>query len=317
MSVKSYAFSNQQMLQYFQLQYKLIKRKLTDFGVEPTLGFVLMLISFVVFSFYIFTKLPYPQYFYAIIPFSFTTMLAAKNRNDFLSITFTKNEFIKIRMVENLLLVIPFVIFLLIKQSFLLAILLPIAAVLFVFIKTRSNFNPVLPTPFYKNPFEFIVGFRKSILVIVVAYFLAFMAIKVSNFGLGIAAFVLVSFVCTSFYTKPEPSFYVWQSSSNAAKFLHQKMRIAVLHCCILSLPVVIAFCIRFPQNVWIIGLVFIASLVFVLTSLLSKYASFPQALNPSKAMALMFSAWFPPLLLVFAFVFYFQSIKSLHTILK
>jgi hypothetical protein len=317
MSVKSYPFSSQQMQEYFQLQYKLIKRQLKDFGLDPTLGFILILISFVAFSFYIFTKLPYPQYFYAIIPFSFISMLAAKSRNDFLSIAYTKNEFLKIRMLENLLLVIPFVLFLLFKQRFLLALLLPIAASLFVFVKTNSNFNPVLPTPFYKNPFEFIVGFRKSILLIVGAYFIAFMAVKVSNVGLGYAVIILLSFVCSTFYTKQEPSYYVWQSSSSPTTFIHKKMGIALIHFCLLVLPIVLVFCIRFPLSISVIGLLFLVGLIFVLTSLLSKYASFPQALNPSKAMALMFSAWFPPMLIVFTFVFYYQSIKSVQAILK
>jgi hypothetical protein len=143
------------------------------------------------------------------------------------------------------------------------------------------------------------------------------MAIKVNNVGLGYAIIILLSFVSSTFYTKPEPSFYVWQSSSNSKVFIHKKMMIAILHFSLLLLPIVIAFCFRFPQSISNISLVFFAGLFFVLTSMLSKYASFPQALSPTKAMALMFTAWFPPLLIVFTYVFYFQSIKSLQSILK
>jgi hypothetical protein len=174
-----------------------------------------------------------------------------------------------------------------------------------------------LPTPFYKNPFEFTVGFRKTIFIIVAAYFIAFMAIKVSNVGLGYAVIILLSFVCSTFYAKSEPAFYVWQSSRNSKAFIHKKMAIAIIHFCFLVLPIVIPFCFRFPQSISTVLLVFFAGLFFVLTSLLSKYASFPQTLSPTKAMALMFTAWFPPLLIVFCYVFYFQSIKSLQAILK
>jgi hypothetical protein len=305
------------MKQYLQLQYKLLLRQFKDFGIEPTLGAILVLISFILFSLSIFVKLPYAPYFYALVPFSFITILAAKNRNDFLKIAYPKNEYIKIRVVENILLIIPFIIFLLFKQCFLVALLLPICTTLFVFIKTNNNFNPVIPTPFYKNPFEFIVGFRKSFFVIVAAYFIAFMAIKVNNVGLGYAVIILLCFVCSSFYSKPEPAFYVWQSSRNPKTFIHQKMALASLHFSLLLLPIVIVFCFRFPSSISNVLLIFFAGLFFVLTSLLSKYASFPQALSPTKAMALMFTAWFPPLLIVFTYVFYFQSIKSLQTILK
>jgi hypothetical protein len=305
------------MKQYLQLQYILLIRQLKDFGVGPLVGAILILISFTLFSFSIFVKLPYPQYFYALVCFGISSLLAAKNRNDFLKIAYTKSEYLKIRVVENVIAAIPFIIFLLFKHCFLVALLLPICAALLVFVKTSSNFNPVLPTPFYEKPFEFLVGFRKSILIIIAAYGIAFMAFKVSNVGLGYAVIILLSFVCASFYTKPEPSFYVWQTSSNAKVFIHKKIGIAVMHFCLLMLPIVIPFCIRFPQSISIIALVFCAGLFFVLTNLLSKYASFPQALSPTKAMVLMFTAWFPPLLIVFTYVFYVQSIKSLQAILK
>jgi hypothetical protein len=305
------------MKQYLQLHYNLLLRQFKDFGIEPLLGFIFVIVFFVFFSFSIFVKLPYPQYFYALVPFSFITMLATKNRNDFLKVAYPKNEYLKVRVVENVLVVIPFIIFLLFKQCFLIALILPFMASFFVFVKTNNNFNPVLPTPFYKNPFEYLVGFRKSILIIVAAYFITFMAVKVMNVGLGYAIIILLSFVCSSFYAKPEPVFYVWQSSSSAKTFIHNKMAIAVMHFCFLILPIVILFCIRFPQSIATIGLLFCAGLFFVLTSLLSKYASFPQAISPTKAMALMFTAWFPPLLIVFSYVFYFQSIKSLQAILK
>jgi hypothetical protein len=305
------------MKQYLQLQYKLLLRQFKDFGIEPLLGAVLMLISFVLFSLSVFVKLPYPQYFYAAIAMGFTTILSAKNRNDFLKVAFEKNEYLNIRLTENILAVIPFIVFLLFKQCFLVALLLPICATLFVFVKSTNNFNLVIPTPFYKNPFEFMVGFRKTFLVIVVAYFLAFMAFKVKNVGLGYVIIILLSFVSSGFYAKPEPAFYIWRSSSNSKVFIQKKMMIAILHFSLLLLPIVIAFCFRFPQSISNVLLVFFAGLFFVLTSLLSKYASFPQALSPTKAMALMFTAWFPPLLIVFTYVFYFQSIKSLQSILK
>lgn len=305
------------MKQYLQLQYKLIQRQLKDFGIEPLLGLAFVFVSFVLFSFSIFVKLPYPQYFYAIISISFVTILATKSRNDFLKVAYPKNEYLKIRVVENVSVIIPFIIFLLFKQFFLVALLLPFCAALLVFIKTNNNFNLVLPTPFYKKPFEFIVGFRKSILIILAAYFIAFMAVKESNVGLGYAVIILLSFVCSTFYAKPEPVFYVWQSAISARAFIHRKIVIAVMHFCFLILPIVVSFCIRFPQSISTIVLLFCIGLFFVLTSLLSKYASFPQAISPTKAMALMFSAWFPPLLIFFTYVFYFQSIKSLQAILK
>ncbi|NOU39367.1 MAG: hypothetical protein HOO89_11695 [Ferruginibacter sp.] len=198
-----------------------------------------------------------------------------------------------------------------------MAFFILIASSTFVFIKSNTNFNFTLPTPFYKNPFEFLVGFRSSFILIVALYMLMIISINVQNFGLGAFALFFLFFIIISFYQKPESVFYVWIYALNSKQFLIKKITIAIMHSFILTLPMLSGLIYFFPHYIAIIIAISLFGNILMITVLLSKYAQFPDALAPSKFLALIFSAWFPPLVIAFAIRFYLQSKKSLHTILK
>ena len=55
------------LLNYFNLQFILLKRQLIDFGLQPWLGFLIVLITFYGFSIYLFATTTYANYIYPII----------------------------------------------------------------------------------------------------------------------------------------------------------------------------------------------------------------------------------------------------------
>ncbi|MBK7030860.1 MAG: hypothetical protein IPH45_17355 [Bacteroidales bacterium] len=63
----------------------------------------------------------------------------------------------------------------------------------FSFTTHNSRWNFTIPTPFSKHPFEFAVGFRKTFLAWLFAYFLTIMAISVGNFNLGVFSWLYCS----------------------------------------------------------------------------------------------------------------------------
>ncbi len=291
-------------------------RQLIDFGVNPVLAGMGILAGFVVFSLYIFAKAPYPSYMFAGIAIIVVSMLGTKDKNTFLNIIFKVQEFRLMRILENALLVLPFIIFLFFKAEFILAALLFVVTCIMALLSFNSNFNFVIPTPFFKTPFEFLVGFRKSIIVIMALYYLIFMAIQYDNFGLAVFSFIMLFFTFIGFYVNPEDIFYVWIFSCSPKQFILGKIKTAVLHTLLLTLPIVLCLIFFFQEHKLIILLIELAGIILVITSLLSKYAQFPFSISPTKLMALVFSAWFPPLIIGFAIVFYIQSNKRLKTIL-
>ncbi len=293
-----------------------MERQLNDCGVNPIVACIILIAGFIFYSIYVFSTAPYPHYIYALSAIGIIGTLGTKDRNIFLKIVFNAKVYQIIRILENSLLVLPFVIFLTVKTEFLVAVALFIIVGIMALINYNRNIDIVIPAVFFKTPFEFIIGFRKSLLVIIACYFIIFMAIRYDNFGLAVFAMLILLFTCTSFYFIPENVFYVWIFNSSPKQFLLQKMKIAFLHTLILSLPVLMCIGFFFQDKLWVVLLIEIAGVLLIITALLSKYAQFPTAISPAKLLALVFSAWFPPMIIAFAIVFYFQSNRSLKNIL-
>jgi len=99
----------------------------------------------------------------------------------------------------------------------------------------KNQLNYTIPTPFYKKPFEFIIGFRTAIGMIGFAYFLTIMGISVGNFNLGIFSLLVVFLTSFSFYAQPDSQFYVWIFSHSSATFLLDKIKIGIGYITILA----------------------------------------------------------------------------------
>jgi len=185
------------------------------------------------------------------------------------------------------------------------------------FFNQRNTQNFVVPTPFYKRPYEFIVGFRKTYFAFILAIVLLVISIDVENFNLGIASLLIPFIVCMSFYSKSEPQFYVWIHSKTVQEFLAGKILTASLYALALSLPFAISLFTFYPHNFWIIAIFIIIGWLFIIMSLLGKYANYPSEMNVMQGFAVMFSVFFPPLTLLIIPFFYSKAKHNLASILR
>ncbi len=304
------------MNEYFTLQFKMLNRQLKQLGIEPIIGYVVGLFAFIVISIKLFEQTPFAEYIYVIAGWTLIIKLNEVKRNDFLKLCFSTREYIKLRIVENGIAALLFVAFLVFQEKYLSSILLFISACLLSLIdlKTKSSF--IMPTPFYKRPFEFIVGFRTNFFVFFFAYFLTFMSINVNNFNLGIFSLIMTFLCCLNYYMSTEDEFYVWIFSLTPKEFLRYKFINSIKNSTILSLPVIISLALFFQEKIDIILGVQCLGYLFIFTTMLAKYSVFPEKLNIRFGIVIALTIWLPPLLLLIIPYLYLQSINRLKEIL-
>ncbi len=120
---------------YFHLQYKIINRNITDFGLPIWLGYLGSVILFLLFSVQVFEKIIYAPFVYVFMALLVVQPLSSLNRNEFLEIHFSNYKII--RSVENIAVSIPFILFLLYEKEFLLSGLLPFIIAVSAFFRSK------------------------------------------------------------------------------------------------------------------------------------------------------------------------------------
>jgi hypothetical protein len=305
------------MIEYFRLQLRRSHRRFTDFGFNALAGYVLIAAAFVFLSVSLFIKTEFAQYLYVLVALSLMGNLSEIKRIDFLKTTFKNADWRKIRIIENTLIVAPFVAFLLFQHLITSAVVL----VLFAFLLSVNHFEirsgRALPTPFSKKPFEFSVGFRKTILLLPVIYGVAVAAIFLNNFNLGVFALLAVYMVTMSYYSKPENEYYVWSHTLSAKRFLVQKIKTSLIHSTLLSLPVMAVLVIFFPDQIHYMMLALLAGLAFQACMVLIKYSAYPNEISVSQGVIVALCIYFPPLIAAAIPYFFYQAIQRLNAYLK
>ena len=305
------------MRYYFTLQLRRLQRWFAEIGIHPIIGISLSILGFALASKYLFFKIEYAVWIYASVALISVFKLNEKSRNQRLTLLFTKKDKMNIRLVENVLALLSFLIYLLYEGQYVWAIGLLSLSLILVFLDFNFATNRSLPTPFRNFPFENIVGFRKSILAIVLAYSLMIKGIQVDNYNLALASMGLIYFVFMSFYVKPESIYFSWIFSNTAQGFLKNKIIDAAICNAILIFPGFIALCIFFPSMyLFSIALLLIGN-IFLISMILAKYSAYPKEINLPQALLFGLSLWFPPMLLITIVIFYRQSIRNLKTILE
>lgn len=292
---------------YFALQYRILNRRIAAFGLPPFLGYLLGSGIFLGVSVFLFIKTEFAPYIYAFIALTLLFPFNESGRKDFLKLCFEEEQFWKIRLIENLVYVTPFFLFLVYQSSFMVAAALLCSACLLVVNTQNTSFAFTIPTPFGKQPFEFVVGFRKTFYAFFFAAFLIFMAISVGNFNLGIFAILLAFFCCISFYFEPETQYFVWIFAQSPKVFLFQKIKTALLFSTFSTLPLSLALLFFFPSQMLIIVATQCLGYLYLIAVLLAKYAAFPRQISLPQAIILVFGIWLPPLILAVIPYFYFQ----------
>jgi hypothetical protein len=295
------------------------KRKLSD-GTRPIVGYFLALFISLIFVgasvLVLSSKWNYAPHIYALASLFFTLKLSEIRRNDFLRICFGNERYRKVRILENLIVALPFVIFLVYKQHFYLTIILVVITILIALLSFKSTYNFTIPTPFYKKPFEFTVGFRNTFFLFFIAYALAIIAVTVDNFNLGGFALGLVIFTTFGYYLKPENEYYVWSYSCTPAQFLITKIRTALLFYFCLCLPVVILLSIFYFEYFGALLACTFLGFLYLTTLILAKYSDYPEEMGILQGI-IFFIGLFPPMLIVVIPLFAGQSINKLKNFLK
>lgn len=304
------------MKEYFILQCKMTNRKLKDFGLNPILGYLMILTSFLVLSIYLFHKTEFAQYAYILISLALTAKLSEIGRNDFLKLCFNNTHYKLIRIAENFSVTLPFLIFLLYKQSFVGSVILVVLSLLLGLSSFKTSLNYTIPTPFYKKPFEFTVGFRNTFFIFPIAYILTYIAISVDNFNLGIFSLLLIFIVLIGFYPKSENEYFVWTFSLTAKQFIVEKIKTALFYTTILCLPILLPLCFFYYTNLVSLLTFYFIGCIFLMTIIFAKYAAYPDEMNIPEVIIIAISAAFPPFIFVFAPYFYIKALKKLERFL-
>lgn len=301
---------------YFSLQGKVAFRKLKSYGLNPFIALAGGAFLFVFFSKIFFSEFGYAHYFYPLIAFFFLLKYADTDKDEFLKSSYSHWDFRKIKLLENILIAFPFLLFLSYETHFLeAAVLLAIVGMVSFFTFTfRWNFS--WPTPFYRYPFEFAVGFRSNWIFLLFSYGITAIAIYANNVNLGVFTLLLPLFISAVFYQKPEPVFFVWMYALNVEDFLKHKLKIAIRYGFLLTLPIIAVFLWFYPEAFLKISLVEIIGLGILISSVLSKYAVFPEKSSSAEAMTLFLSLIFPPFMFLFIPNLYQRAKQNLQHIL-
>lgn len=305
------------MLDYFHLQFKILNRKIIEFGLPLLVVYPLILIVFISISNFLFSKTQFAVHIYGLIALVFLSKQSEPKRNDFLKLIFSKKNYLKLRCIENLLYSTPFLAFLIYKGLFDYMIVLILLTIFLTFINFSTNINFTIPTPFSKNPFEFSVGFRKTFYMFPIAYVLMCISVSVGNFNLGVFSMLLVGLVCMFYYSKPENECYVWNSNLSSKEFLIKKTKSCLINFTLLSLPILVTLSIFFLNEVDLLILIYLTCVAYLIVMIVAKYSAYPNDINISQGVLITLCFTFPPMLIVMIPLFYSQSIKKLNKILE
>lgn len=292
----------------------MIYRKIKEFGLNPFLGISLIIVSVIGFSVFLYTKTPeFAQYICMLIALSYVGNLSEFRRNEFLEQNYGTEKYIQLRALENIVSSIPVFLILIIHANYLSAFLLLALSALLSIKKIRLPGSFVLPTPFGKKPFEFIIGFRNTFIIVIAAYLVLAISCVVNNYNLGLFSLLILFVVISGYYTKPENEYYVWLHSKTPKQFLVDKIKVAILQTAIISLPLLLVLSFTHFEEIGVLVAAYLLGYVFVITMIFIKYSSFPNQISIASGIVIAMILSFPPLLLVCAPYFYFKSIEKLE----
>ncbi len=308
---------NQQMKEYFSLQFIMTNRRFRDAGVVPIFAYLILTIGFFILSNFLFKTTEFAVYLYAFLNINLIGRLSETRRCEFLIICFGDNQFKKIRIAENLLCTTPFLSFFLYKQLIIPILFILLVSLILALLNFRTKFNYTIYSPFSKRPFEFATGFRNTFPLFIAAYVLVIVAASVGNFNLGIFSLMIVFGSSFSFYLSTENEYFVWSYNLNPRNFLINKIKTALLYSLALTIPIVVLLSFYFQQS---IGLLFIFLLIgwgWVICTIVIKYSSYPNEINIPNGILLALCLTLPPMLVILTPILFYKAEKRLENILK
>lgn len=301
---------------HFRLQAIRLHRMVRSMGLHPLLNYSLFLAMFVGASATLFTRDSRFPIAYSLIALLLLSMQSKPAYNDWLNQLYSRGDFCRIRLLENLLIAIPFILALVISQHIYFGMGLLLAAALMAINTKRRSWNIVLPTPFYRHPFEFTAGFRFSAILVLSGYYLVYISVYHANIGIGIFVIYSLGVLAALYHSYPEDPQYVWNFSCTAAKFLRYKLLTAWGYTLLLMLPALLALSLAYPNQIARLMGVCALGLAVATAGVLSKYTTFPHELSLKEGLPFGAALVFPPLLLFVLPYFYLRAHRQLGELL-
>ncbi|UZO79999.1 ABC transporter permease [Aquimarina sp. ERC-38] len=305
------------MLYHFQLQATLLLRRLKLFGISPLLGIPFIAIVFFCFSNWIFLKLVAAPYLYLFIVLFLVTSFSSKKRNDFLHNCYGRSTHKFIRVIENILISLPVAFIFLFQKLWIYSIVSISIAIITGLFSFHIDRNFTIPTPFYKHPFEFILGFRKTYLAYLFVYFLGSISVYVGNFNLCIFSMLVFFFTAISYYNLIEDPYIVWSYDTTPEEFIRKKLKIALQFSLLSLLPLFGFVLVFFFESLDIFLAASFIGITYLATAILLKYAFFPNTDQLPRQLLFFVVIIFPPALLFTIPYFYKKSVQSLKFYLR
>jgi len=297
---------------YFKIQFRRCNRKITETGIPVLIAYPI----FIALLFLVFHLLSlYPFWTSCIISLSTIQILFSLSdydRNIFLKSIYREKDYYSIRIVENLLICSVSIILLIISENYWHTALIILACILFLFTTTVRFWKTSLPTPFTKKPFEFILGFRKTWLLILVIYLLGAIGLLHGNENLGLFCVFCISICCSFYYQDPENIYFYWNNNRKPVSFLIYKIKRGILQLSILLLPLILLFLILFPSSYLKIILVWGLVMLLIPTTICVKYAVYPRKISITEGLMLGLCLSFYPLVLALIPYYISKAIKNL-----
>ncbi|WP_108803413.1 hypothetical protein [Aquimarina sp. Aq107] len=302
---------------YYLLQCKRLYRSFKDFGTEPIIGYPIIIVLFYWLSIFFFNKVPYASYFYIALSVAFVYTFSSSGHSGFLKQHFSSFNLRKIKLLNSLLGALPFAIFLLYKACYVEVVFIVLLTLLVSLFKKRNKVSLVIPTPFNKKPFEFIIGFRKTFWLFLLIYGLVFIAIVKANFNLGLFAIVAVFLTCSGYYMKQDPEFYIWIYAMNSKEFLMRKVLIAIKYSSLLTIPMFVFLSVFYLNQIYIAVLFLMLGWMYLIMFVFMKYAFRSQGLEIMQGVIGVLCILFPPLMIITLPYFYNKALSNLNLLLK
>lgn len=300
---------------YFKIQFRRCKRTIIETGIPLLIAYPI----FIALFFLVFHLLSlYPFWASCIISLSNIQILfnlSDYDRNNFLKSIYHEKDYYRIRIVENLLVSSVSIILLSITENYWHTALIILACILFLFTTTIRFWKTSLPTPFTKKPFEFILGFRRTWLLILVIYLLGSIGLLYGNENLGLFCVFCISICCSFYYQDPENIYFYWSNNRKPVTFLIYKIKRGILQLSILILPLIILFLILFPSSYLKIILVWFLVTLLIPTVICIKYAVYPRKISITEGLMLSLCLSFYPLVLALIPYYISKAIKNLRNL--
>ncbi len=301
---------------YFQLRAKMTWRWIKEKGIHPLIFIPLILIGSVAALKLLTDRSEYADTLLVIGGWWMVSKSTGGKELTFLKGLFSKRTFSLILAIEVLLISLPVILSLVWMKEWLALALSVVWGMLFRYNAIQVSTSWVVPTPFSRQPFEAVEGFRRfwpAWIVLVIAMPFPY---YVDNSNLGLFILFATIFLFQSFFQVIEPSYFVWFHKHTPASFIWMKMRWSIVHLSIWMVTQALLFIFLFNEVWWHALVVYAIGVIWMPLLIVAKYAIFPASLPIPEGIAVGLSMIFPPLMIVTVPYFYLRASRNLQPLL-